>query len=997
MNQIFGIDMASVLQFSLIAFALVLAIVLAFAVRRRVFLKLALRSAGRRLARTALIVAGLMLATTIIVAAFSTGDTMAYTIRSETTDALGNIDEVVSLAGAEVGATIFVDNPTDIAYFSENYYQRIEDAALASEHVDGVTPAIIEVVGVQDITTRQTDPRVTIFAADPERMRGFGEIREVGGGAVTLDDLPQGEVYLNRDGADELNASAGDEIVVYSANGATPMTVRAVVSYKGAGTTKSAIMMPLDRAQALLGREGQIKHVLISNNGGVLSGMSLTDKVVAELEPVLTPINLEADPTKQDSVDLAEETGDAFLTVFITFGSFSVIAGMLLIFLIFVMLSEERKGEMGVSRAVGAQRTHLAQSFVFEGIAYDLAAALVGAAAGVAVAYGMVILLSNALGDIAEIRHRVEPRSVVVAYILGALVTFAVISISAWRVSSLNIVRAIRDLPDPVRRRTEGRGWLFGLAAIALGGLLAYSGADGRQAAPFYLGLSLVIIGPIPVLRRFGVSDRIAYTVPGLVLIAFWLVPFDTYYSDLSMDFTLFILSGLFVVAGATWVVMYNSDLLVWAGTVAGSRLRGAAPVIKTAIAYPLTNKFRTGLTLAMFTLVVFTMVVMSITTDSFGNAFDDVKGFSGGYDIRATAVSTNPIADPAQAVAEAPELDASQFQGFALQSVVSIQARQRGYEDTKEMEDYAILGFDDAFLTDNTYVFATRAVGYASDREVWEAIRDNPRLAVISQEAVPRRQNWGFNAGLPDFQLEGFYLEDRSFQPVAVNIIDPQTQSSTTVTVIGVLSDAAPFFVTGLSTSQTTLDTSFPNRAVPTVIWADLVPGADAEATADAMESAFLSNGLEANSLAKELKEVVELNQTFNYLIEGFMSLGLIVGVVAIGVISARNVIERRQQIGVLRAIGFKRRAVQVSFLLESSIVALIGIFVGSVLGIIVAYDVIQLSASSPSWSNLSLTIPWRDLTIIFVLVYGAAVLASWFPARQASRVYPAEALRYE
>jgi putative ABC transport system permease protein len=162
-------------------------------------------------------------------------------------------------------------------------------------------------------------------------------------------------------------------------------------------------------------------------------------------------------------------------------------------------------------------------------------------------------------------------------------------------------------------------------------------------------------------------------------------------------------------------------------------------------------------------------------------------------------------------------------------------------------------------------------------------------------------------------------------------------------------------------------------------------------------MESAFLSHGVEANSLASELHDAVQLNQTFNYLIQGFMSLGLIVGVVAIGVISARNVVERRQQIGVLRSIGFQRRAVQLSFLLESSLVAVIGILVGSFLGLIVAYDVIQMSASSPSWSNLHMDVPWLQLTLIFLLVYGAALLASWFPARQASRVYPAEALRYQ
>ena len=65
-----------------------------------------------------------------------------------------------------------------------------------------------------------------------------------------------------------------------------------------------------------------------------------------------------------------------------------------------------------------------------------------------------------------------------------------------------------------------------------------------------------------------------------------------------------------------------------------------------------------------------------------------------------------------------------------------------------------------------------------------------------------------------------------------------------------------------------------------------------------------------------------------------GFMGLGLIVGVAALGVISARSVVERRQQIGVLRAIGFRKRMVQLAFLLESSFVALSAIVVGTGLG---------------------------------------------------------------
>jgi len=172
---------------------------------------------------------------------------------------------------------------------------------------------------------------------------------------------------------------------------------------------------------------------------------------------------------------------------------------------------------------------------------------------------------------------------------------------------------------------------------------------------------------------------------------------------------------------------------------------------------------------------------------------------------------------------------------------------------------------------------------------------------------------------------------------------------------------------------------------------------GVDPVATAKKLESAFLANGMQADALKDVLHDLVAANVTMNRIVIGFMGLGLIVGVAALGVITARAVVERRQQIGVLRAIGFRKRMVQLSFLLESSFVALTSIVVGTTLGLIVAHNVISDSASTPSWSNLTFDVPWVNLGIIFGAVYLVALATTWLPALRASRVYPAEALRYQ
>ena len=181
------------------------------------------------------------------------------------------------------------------------------------------------------------------------------------------------------------------------------------------------------------------------------------------------------------------------------------------------------------------------------------------------------------------------------------------------------------------------------------------------------------------------------------------------------------------------------------------------------------------------------------------------------------------------------------------------------------------------------------------------------------------------------------------------------------------------------------------------TVFLFSLKPGVDPKVTAKALESAFLSNGLQADSLRQPLDDAVAGSRTFDRLVEGFMGLGLIVGVAALGVITARSVVERRQQIGVLRAIGFRRRAVQLSFLIESSFIALTSILIGTALGLAVAFSVISDSRRQPSWSNLSFDVPWLALGAIFLVVYAVALATTLAPSVRASRVYPAEALRYQ
>jgi putative ABC transport system permease protein len=766
-----------------------------------------------------------------------------------------------------------------------------------------------------------------------------------------------------------------------------------VTRYEGGAAAASGLLMALPSAQRLFGKPGLVDSYLVGNRGGVDASAS----VIAALRPTLDRLGLEADNTRQDFLELADEQGAAFMSLFTTFGSFSILAGVLLIFLIFVMLAAERRSELGIARAVGTRRSHLVWMFLFEGLAYDLVAGAVGVLAGLGVAYLMVLALSGWIESASGISvgFTVRATSVALAYAVGVLLTLLVVAYSARRVSRMNIVSAIRSLPEPAVARRHRRRLPWAVLGILLGLGFAWQGVRAGNAVVLGVGVSLIVLGGVPLLLLAGLPDRGVHTAAGLVLVLWFTLPVPRWLlGQLKTNFGLFVFGGMMIVTGATWAIMYNADLVLGLVGRTLGRVRRLAPVLRMAVAYPLRSLFRTGVTLAMFTLVVFTLVVGSTITGSMVSAFDDVRSFSGGFDIRADTSPSTPIADIHRALRRTPGFDSSSFRVVAALSALPVRAQQLGGHG--KAEDYVVRGVDDTFLRSTTYGMSARAEGYDSAAAVWQAVRMHPGLAVVDALAVPRKINYGFGA-TASFRLRGFYLEDGSFASVRLRVRDPQTGHARTLTVIGVLAETAPQAMAGIYTSQAALTAAFEQRVRPTTYLIGLRRGADPVETAKQLESAFLANGMQADAFTTLLHDAVSASLTFDRLIEAFMALGLLVGVTALGVVSARAVVERRQHIGVLRALGFRRRMVQLSFLVESSFIALTAIVVGTGLGLAVAFNVVDEYARQPSMENLGLDVPWVTLAVVFVLVYAVAMATTLVPARRASRVQPAEALRYQ
>ena len=1011
MDELFGAPITSIAAVLAAVFGLAVAFLLYIRLRNPILVRMAFRNVLRRPGQSLLILVGLMLATAIISSAFTIGDSVTYSIKKNAAASLRALDELLVV---DEDSAVWEGRALPEG-FPEGVFEELAPVLDADRDIDGVLPALTEDVAVVNTESRQFEASSILAGLDPRRAATFDELFDTEGSPIDLGSLGINEVYITKAGAEALQAERGSVLDVALGPGApTSVTVRGVVdgSYVRQAGTDVVLMMSLSSVQDLLGRPGELSAVLISNRGDVFGGVGLTDTVIERYRdhPAVGGNGLELVGIKRDVIDLANEVGGIFVSIFTTFGLFSIGVGLLLIFLIFSMLAAERKSEMGMARAVGMQRQHLVRMFTVEGAIYGIGSAIVGAVIGVGMGLVLVevvsAIISQSVGGFSFTPH-VQPVSFVSAFLAGSVLTFITVILSARRISRLNIVRAIRNLPEP---QIEGsrRGPLLRAGAVTVLGVLVLVAAFQAAHLPFFgLGLSVIVLGIAMVLRALNVSSRWVFTGAGLFLVVYWLIPHSVLKSaksDFTEDMSGFFLVGSFLVAGAVLVTVNNAPVVLALMSKTVGRIRRYSPVVKSAVSYPLQSRSRTGLSLAMFAIVIFSVTVMATFVDVLDNLLDNQERIGGGYEVIGfVGGNLNPIDDLSAAVAGNPDLAfVERVDGAPSVGTFHTISKADGRlaSDTSgEYADTTVTGVGNDFFETNRFGIALAAPEYTREggpdsAAVWGAVQANPGLAIVSATIVPTRNTSGFALPSDQFTLdgvEGLLVENDDMDPVHIMVRDLVGGSTLELKVIGVLDTLASTgpLPAGFYVSKETLG----REVKATQLFFNVEDGVDDPA--GAIEAAFFQNGVETLNLKESIAEAQASQKALFNLLIGFMSLGLLVGIAALGVISARTVVERRHGIGVLRAIGFSPGMVQLSFLVEASFLALLGIGLGLGLGLISSVELIdEMRLDEP---EVEFVLPWLKVILISIGAYFFALLTTILPARQAASIAPAEALRYE
>ncbi|PPE72378.1 lipoprotein-releasing system transmembrane subunit LolC [Solimonas fluminis] len=142
------------------------------------------------------------------------------------------------------------------------------------------------------------------------------------------------------------------------------------------------------------------------------------------------------------------------------------------------------------------------------------------------------------------------------------------------------------------------------------------------------------------------------------------------------------------------------------------------------------------------------------------------------------------------------------------------------------------------------------------------------------------------------------------------------------------------------------------------------------------------------------------------------FIILSLIVGVAAFNIVSTLVMVvqDKQADIAILRTLGASPRSIMAIFMVQGSIIGIVGTLLGVVGGVALALNVerlvplLELLMGGPVLapdvyyiSDLPSELKWSDVTKISILSLSLGLLSTIYPAWRASRVQPAEALRYE
>lgn len=856
--------------------------------------------------------------------------------------------------GAAVGAAYL----EKIGDFKDSIRDSIRDAREANQNAGlppgSIPPFIAEPEVPAPPTFTPPDPAAIAAGAQAAAASAAEEV------ATKLGDRYADRAQRLVDKLDDLKDQLDDAVELLKPE---HLRVAGIAKAEGPGAygLTSAVFARLATAQDIAGTD-EINIIRVSGVGDYREGLEPASAALGGLQVALDERNaelelkspLELKEVKADEIENAKDSSEFTFALLAGMSFLVLAAGVALVINLTQMLAEERRSRLATLRALGLTRRGLVRLSTMEGAFYSLLAAAVGSVVGIFAGRILAQRFGEAFAQFfgAEYDYQfvfsVRPATVATAFAAGALITLLTMYFAAWRTSRMSIPAAIRNLPEPAKERSKRRWprWVRRGAFLAFGALnLASAEPAGKLIG------GVIVITVLGGIAKGKVWDRLRLSVEGLLLAgwAFYMVFSAEQSDDPNKFFGVFTTAVLVAVVGLALATAANLSILErLTEGIAGIFSPRLRATVRPPMAYLARRTQRTGLSIIMFAVVMAIISMFSVFLFLFKPQYERD---SLGYDVVISTPKKNAI--------DLPEKLDARVEGRAdIRTRVYVGPFESEFQSFEQL--FAPLySFSDEQFADPPVRLSAKDEQFANDEEVWETVRTDPTQVVS-------------NFGQPGDKIT---LEDEDGNPVTFNIAGTPA--------VGLFQ--------GVIAPASTLEVFGKDKGKGWTSIFQVQGNQDVEGFAHSVEKARFKDGITSEEIRPLMERGYAANKTFFSVIDVLMKMGLIVGILSLGILGLRAVVERKHLIGVLRAIGYYKRSVLFGQLAEAFVTTTLGVLVGAATGFIMGWIFYTKFFEQSLWG-----VEWANLYNAIILVYGAVFLVTVGPAWRASRLPPAEAVRY-
>ena len=753
------------------------------------------------------------------------------------------------------------------------------------------------------------------------------------------------------------------------------------------------------------------------------------DALLGAIEPwfddkaTLDSSGLGLTPVRVEAAEQAEASSGVLSGMFLVFGGFTIAAGVLLAVTVVVLLAEARRKELATLRAVGLTRADARSAALMEGLVIASIAGVLGGLLGVVLGRAVALGFTSAFSAVGATTFTFawSWSSVAAGAVWGTVIAMTTLGTSAHWSSRLDVLHALRGVRTRVKEALPWPVFVAVAAAFGLSGVAAVSLVFGGLDAPFarlrwlligdglIVALSLIGLWVIPALRSSGgVKDaarlnnapsRAAGTAAlGLLVWSWWPEALDPIRAQTAFDEVSMLVLGLVqVLAGVTVLVTVIPTAL----RALAARGRRPRLVGRLALAHPVAQPLRTAVVMSMFAVTVFAVVVLGGYTSSFAAVSGDfVEESEGDFEILLSGSRSAPVevgTDPT-AWGLAPQ------QSDRIDAVAAVSRAVVVLDDgLQDPVPYVLRGADEAFADHGGLPLHLwdEALG-ATEEEVWRRVLADDEWVILDASFGLETSTEGAAVGVLPLSL------GQEFDLIAPS--DPGTAK--TVRVAGFLGQSSLAFSPGVWANQTLVEERYEGAITRVYVSVapspsvfdedpddvDVPPGKSgderraAAGVSEALDEALADEGVLVTLIVDDILLVQGLVLAILAIFQAYLALGLGVGLLGIGVVTARAVRDRTHVIGLLRAIGVSKQRIGQSLAGEVAWTGGLGLLVGVLVGLMFH---VRLHAALWADQGAELSLPWGSAVSVMLGGMVLVSIAVFGPIRRAAKIAPAEALR--